>query len=223
MLSYRSFHPSHLCQQPVYTLGSVEHRLWEPLQCHVWKQVEAARKSMNFMNRVLEELTAGLFEGIPRSQDNKPDSVREGKGQSLEKDGDGFSVSLNVQHFSPEELRVKVFGRKVLVTGKHEKKCDDGSGSYSYKYEEFRREFQLPEDVDAEALQCCLSQDGRLKVQAPSLALPAVNERTVPINITSDMTTTPRLIPDQEAKKQESGRDVGNKKEGEPTDSKVFV
>ncbi|XP_059494725.1 heat shock protein 30-like [Stegostoma tigrinum] len=191
MLSYRSFHPSHLCQQPVYTLGSVEHRLWEPLQCNVWKQVEEARKSMNFMNRVLEELTAELFEGIPRSQDNKPDSVREGKGQSLEKDGDGFSVSLNVQHFSPEELRVKVFGRKVLVTGKHEAKFDDGSGSYSYKYEEFRREFQLPEDVDAEALQCCLSQDGRLNVQAPSLALPAVNEWTVPINITSDSNHSP--------------------------------
>ncbi|XP_059494733.1 heat shock protein 30-like [Stegostoma tigrinum] len=191
MLSYRSFHPSHLCQQPVYTLGSVEHRLWVPLQCHVWKEVEEARKSINFMNRVLEELTAEFFREVPRSQDNKPDTIGEGKGQSLEKDGDGFSVSLNVQHFSPEELRVKVFGRKVLVTGKHEAKCDDGSGSYSYKYEEFRREFQLPEDVDAEALQCCLSQDGRLNVQAPSLALPAVNERTVPINITSDSNHSP--------------------------------
>ncbi|XP_059494716.1 heat shock protein 30-like [Stegostoma tigrinum] len=219
MLSYRSFHPSHLCQQPVYTLGSVEHRLWEPLQCHVWKQVEERRKSMNFMNRVLEELTAEFFREVPRSQDKKPDTIGEGKVQSEEKDGDGFSVSLNVQRFSPEELRVKVFGRKVLVTGKHEAKCDDGSSSYSYKYEEFRREFQLPEDVDAEALQCCLSQDGRLKVQAPSLALPAVNERTVPINITSDTTTTPRLIPDQEAKKQESGRDVGIKKDGEHMDS----
>ncbi|XP_048449815.1 heat shock protein 30C-like isoform X4 [Rhincodon typus] len=206
MLSCRSFQPSRLCQQPVYTLGPVEHRLWEPLQCNVWKQVEEARKSMNFMNRVLEELTAEFFEQVPRTHDKISDNNREVKGQSKGKDGDDFSVSLNVQHFSPEELRVKVFGRKVLVSGKHEKKCDDGSGSYSYKYEEFRREFQLPEDVDAEALRCCLSQDGRLKVQAPSLALPAVNERTIPINITSDTTTTPRLIPDQEAKKQESGK-----------------
>ncbi|XP_048450712.1 heat shock protein 30C-like isoform X3 [Rhincodon typus] len=219
MLSYRSFHPSRLCQQPVYTLGPVEHRLWEPLQCNVWKQVEEARKSMNFMNRLLEELTAEFFREVPRTQDSKSDANGEGKRQSKDKEGDGFSVSLNVQHFSPEELRVKVFGRKVLVTGKHEKKCYDGSGSYRYNYEAFRREFQLPEDVNAEALRCCLSQDGRLKVQAPSLALPAVNERTVPINITSDTTTTPRLIPDQEAKKQESGKDVGNKKDDEQMDS----
>ncbi|XP_048416528.2 heat shock protein 30-like [Stegostoma tigrinum] len=218
MLSFRSFHPSRLCQQPVYTLGPVEHRLWEPLQCNVWKQVEEARRSMNFMNRVLE-LTAEFFGEVPKHQDNKSDANGERKRHSEDKDGDGFSVSLNVQGFPPEELRVNVFGRKVLVTGKHKKKCDDGSGSYSYKYEEFRREFQLPEGVDAEVLRCCLSQDGRLKVQAPSLALPAVNERTVPINITSDTTTTPRLIPDQEAKKQESGRDVGNKKDEEQMDN----
>ncbi|GCC46252.1 hypothetical protein chiPu_0030372 [Chiloscyllium punctatum] len=143
----------------------------------------------------------------------------EDKRQSENKDGDGFSVSLNVQHFSPEDLRVKVLGRKVLVTGKHEKKCDDGGGCYSYKYEEFRREFQLPEDVDAEALRCCLSQDGQLKVQAPRLALPSVNEWTIPINITSDTTTTPRLNPDQETEKQENGNDVVNKKDEEQVSS----
>ncbi|XP_060704880.1 heat shock protein 30A-like [Hemiscyllium ocellatum] len=152
MLSYRAFHPSRLCQQPVYTLAPVSHRLWEPLECNMWEQVEEARKGMNFINRVLEELTAEFFGEVQRIHENKSDANGEGKRQSEDKDGDGFSVSLNVQHFPPEDLRVKVFGRKVLVTGKHEKKCDDGSGCYSYKYEEFRREFQLPEDVDAEAL-----------------------------------------------------------------------
>ncbi|XP_072417188.1 heat shock protein 30C-like [Chiloscyllium punctatum] len=215
MLSYRPFHPSRLCQQPVYTLAPVAHRLWEPLECNRWEQVEDVRKSMKFINRVLEDLTAECFGEIARTRDNKSDANEEGKRQSEDKDGDGFSVSLNVQHFSPEDLRVKVFGRKVLVTGKHEKKCDGGSGCYSYKHEEFRREFQLPEDVDAEALRCCLSQDGRLKVQAPCLALPTVNERTVPINITSDTTTTPRLNPDHETEEQESGKDVGMKKDEE--------
>ncbi|XP_060704923.1 heat shock protein 30C-like [Hemiscyllium ocellatum] len=219
MLRYRAFHPSRLCQQPVYTLAPVSHRLWEPLECNMWEQVEEARKGMDFINRVLEDLTAECFGEIPRTRDNKSDANGEGKRQSEDKEGNRFSVSLNVQHFPPEDLRVKVFGRKVLVTGKHEKKCDDGSGCYSYKYEEFRREFQLPEDVDAEALRCCLSQDGQLKVQAPRLALPAVNERTFPINITSETTTTPRLNPDQETEKQESGKDVGMKKAEEQMSS----
>ncbi|XP_060704918.1 heat shock protein 30C-like [Hemiscyllium ocellatum] len=212
MLSYRAFHPSRLCQQPVYTLAPVSHKLWEPLECNMWEQVEEARKGMNFINRVLEEVIREFFREVPRIRDNRFGQNRKGNRLSGDKDGDGFSVSLNVQGFPPEDLRVKVFERKVLVTGKHEKKCDDGSGCYSYKYEEFRREFQLPEDVDAEALRCCLSQDGQLKVQAPRLALPAVNERTVPINITSVTTTTPRLNPDQETEKQESGKDMGNKK-----------
>ncbi|XP_043541445.1 heat shock protein 30C-like [Chiloscyllium plagiosum] len=173
MLSYRAFHPSRMCQQPVYTLAPVAHRLWEPLECNMWEQVEEARKGMKFIHRVLEEVIREFFREVPRIQDNRFGQNRKGNRLSEDKDGDGFSVSLNVQHFSPEELSVKVFERKVLVTGKHEKKCDDGSGCYSYKYEEFRREFQLPEDVDAEALRCCLSQDGRLKVQAPRLALPA--------------------------------------------------
>ncbi|XP_041029748.1 heat shock protein beta-11-like [Carcharodon carcharias] len=152
----------------------------------MWKLMEEARKSMNCMERVLEELTKEFWEEKPRNQNNKPDDNEEG--------------------FSPEELNVKVLGRKVLVTGKHEKKSDDGSSSSSYKYEEFRREFHLPEDVDAEALNCSLSQDGRLKVQAARLALPAVNEQTVPVNITSDTTTSPRLNPGQETQKLESGK-----------------
>ncbi|XP_041029639.1 heat shock protein beta-11-like [Carcharodon carcharias] len=206
MLSCRSFHTSRLCQQPVYTLWPVPYRVCEPLECNTWKQVKEARKSMNFMERVLEVLTKEFWEEKARNQDNRPDGNEEGKRLSEDKEGDGFSQSLDVQRFSPEELNVTVLGRKVLVTGKHEKKSDDGSGSSSYKYEEFRREFQLPEDVDAEALNCCLSQDGQLKVQAPRLALPAMNERIVPINITSDTTASPRLNPGQEAQKLESGK-----------------
>ncbi|XP_067825313.1 heat shock protein 30C-like [Heptranchias perlo] len=212
MLSCRAFHASRLCQQPVHTLWPVPHTVLEPFECNRWQQVEEARKSMNFLNQVLVELAKEFREERSRNQNNKPDDNDGDKRKSKEKDGDDFSLSLDVQRFSPEELKVKVLGRKVLVTGKHETKSDDGSGCYSYKYEEFRREFQLPEDVDPQALNCCLSQDGRLKVQAPRLALPAVNERTVPINITSDTTTTPRLNRGVETHKQESGE---NKTEAE--------
>ncbi|GCB71879.1 heat shock protein beta-11-like [Scyliorhinus torazame] len=212
MLSCRAFPPSRLCQQPVYTLWPVPHRGCQPLECNMWKLMEEARKSMIFMDQVLEELAKEFWEHKPRNQDSRPDDNKEGKRQSGDKDGDGFSLSLDVQQFSPEELMVKVLGRKVLVTGKHEKKSNAGRGSYSYRYEEFRREFQLPDDVDAEALNCCLSQDGRLKVEAPHLALPAGNERTVPIKILSDTTSTPQLNPVQEAQGQENGNLEVNKK-----------
>lgn len=37
-------------------------------------------------------------------------------------DQNGFTVQLNVKHFSPEELMVKVKGDYVVVEGKHEQK-----------------------------------------------------------------------------------------------------
>lgn len=37
-------------------------------------------------------------------------------------DQSGFSVQLDVKHFSPEELMVKVTGDYVVVEGKHEQR-----------------------------------------------------------------------------------------------------
>ncbi|XP_067825315.1 heat shock protein 30C-like [Heptranchias perlo] len=212
MLSCRAFHPTHLCQLPGLTLRPVPHSVFELLKDNMWKPVEEARKTMDWVH---EQLLRELLEERSKNQDNRPDDYEESKTQSEGQDRDGFSLSLDVQRFAPEELMVKVLGRKMLVTGKHETKSDDGSGCYSYNYEELRREFQLPEDVDPQALNCCLSQDGQLKVQAPRLALPAVNEQTVPSNITSDTTITPRPNSGKEPQRQNSGKPEGNKKEAE--------
>ncbi|XP_055512989.1 heat shock protein 30C-like [Leucoraja erinacea] len=211
MLSCRTFLPSRRWQQPVHTLWSAPLAVFEPLEWPAWEQAVEARPGTNFMERVVEELAREFRGERARNEKQRADAGGEVHGETVDKGGDGFSLSLDVPRFSPEELKVKVLGRKVLVTGKHEKKSEDGSGSYSYKYEEFRREFQLPEDVDAEALNCCLSQDGRLKVRAPRLALPAADERGVPINVASDTTTSPRLNPGGEAQEQENGNAVGNK------------
>lgn len=37
-------------------------------------------------------------------------------------DQNGFTVQLDVKHFSPEELMVKVTGDYVVVEGKHEQR-----------------------------------------------------------------------------------------------------
>ncbi|XP_072927986.1 heat shock protein beta-11-like [Hemitrygon akajei] len=206
MLSCRTCQTSRLFQQPVHTLWPVPLTVFEPLECNVWKQVEEMRKGMNFMERIFEELAKEFWGERPRIRAG----AEGGQNGTVDKSGDGFSVSLDVPRFSPEELKVKVLGRKVLVTGKYEKKSDDGSGSYSYRLEEFRREFQLPEGVDAQSVKCCLTQDGVIKVQAPRLALTAVDERIVPINSESDTASSPRQNPGEEAQENESGAAEGN-------------
>ncbi|XP_072927663.1 heat shock protein beta-11-like [Hemitrygon akajei] len=209
MRNRRPSHPSCLCQQPGNTPWPSLFTRVDPFELTAWKQIEQMRKGMNFIDRAVEGVAKQSWNESAIIQ--RPGADHQGdQGGSVDKSGGNFSVSLDVSRFSPEELKVKVLGRKVLVTGKYEKKSDDGSGSYSYRLEEFRREFQLPEGVDAESVKCCLTQDGVLKVQAPRLALTAVDERIVPINSESDTASSPRQNPGEEAQENESGAAEGN-------------
>ncbi|XP_063815491.1 heat shock protein beta-11-like [Pseudophryne corroboree] len=97
----------------------------------------------------------------------------------------GFVLSLGVQDLTPQELTVKLLGRKLLVTGVKETKNDDGKGSFSYKCQIFRKEADLPQDVRAEDMSCTITTDGQLRIEAPWKTMPAVEERTVPIQLTA--------------------------------------
>uniref|UniRef100_A0A8C4T5W5 SHSP domain-containing protein n=1 Tax=Erpetoichthys calabaricus TaxID=27687 RepID=A0A8C4T5W5_ERPCA len=91
-----------------------------------------------------------------------------------------FSATLEVEDFNPEELTVKQVGRKVVLSGKKEKKEESEGGSYSYRYQEFRRELEVPDEVNPEELSCSLN-NGQLRIEVPRMALPSVPERVVPI------------------------------------------
>uniref|UniRef100_A0A8D0BBQ2 SHSP domain-containing protein n=1 Tax=Salvator merianae TaxID=96440 RepID=A0A8D0BBQ2_SALMN len=94
----------------------------------------------------------------------------------LEKDK--FSVLLDVKHFSPEELSVKVVGDHIEVHAKHEERPDE----HGYISREFHRRYLIPKGVDPAAIVSALSPDGVLSITAPTAqALPAA-ERTIPIS-----------------------------------------
>ncbi|XP_018414339.1 PREDICTED: heat shock protein beta-11-like [Nanorana parkeri] len=101
----------------------------------------------------------------------------------------GFVLCLGVQDFCPEELTVKVLGRKLLVTGAKETKNQDGKGSYSYKCQIFRKETDLPQEVKAEDISCTLTTEGQLRIEAPWKTMRAVEERTVPIQLSAPQGT----------------------------------
>uniref|UniRef100_A0A8C0Y8G7 SHSP domain-containing protein n=1 Tax=Cyprinus carpio carpio TaxID=630221 RepID=A0A8C0Y8G7_CYPCA len=82
------------------------------------------------------------------------------------KEGSGFSLTLDTKDFCPEELSVRQVDRKLHVSGKSEKKHEDGKGSYSYRTQEFRRVFDLPQGVNPEAVTCSMA-GGKLYIQAP--------------------------------------------------------
>ncbi|XP_038609862.1 alpha-crystallin B chain [Tachyglossus aculeatus] len=92
----------------------------------------------------------------------------------LEKDK--FSVNLDVKHFSPEDLKVKVLGDVIEVHGQHEERQDE----HGFISREFHRKYRLPADVDPLAITSSLSSDGVLSVTGPRKQA-AGPERTIPI------------------------------------------
>ncbi len=90
-----------------------------------------------------------------------------------------YQVSLDMRHFDPSEISVKMDKDSLQITGKREKKSDDGH----YIYREYVQHFSVPENVKAEELKCQLDNKGYLKMEAP-LKVPQVEEnkeRSIPI------------------------------------------
>ncbi|NWT31234.1 HSPBB protein, partial [Cardinalis cardinalis] len=157
-------------------LGTVR-TLWphaETIFTELQQEMEKAREFMSSFEQLLSNHGALAMEHSPSSSM----SLSQSSG-----DGNGFSVCQDVKNFAPEELSVKVVGRKVVLVGQKETQNVDEKGSFSYKYEVLKREWDVPEEVDAEALTCSLSKDGQLLIEAPKLALPAAPERSVPIQV----------------------------------------
>ncbi|XP_042333782.1 heat shock protein 30-like [Sceloporus undulatus] len=95
-----------------------------------------------------------------------------------------FAVTQDMAGFDPQELVVKLIGEKVVLTGKKATQTPDGP----FRYEIFRREWDVPETIDRERLSCSISSDGELRIEAPS-ADPAM--RTVPITVNREENSAP--------------------------------
>ncbi|XP_042215095.1 alpha-crystallin B chain-like [Homarus americanus] len=97
-----------------------------------------------------------------------------------------FTMSLDVQQFKPEELKVRVVEGVVEVEGKHEQRPDE-HGTIS---RHFVRKYTLPEDVLTDMVGSSLSPDGVLTIEAPKKPVepPQPAQRDVPIRKTEEPT-----------------------------------
>ncbi|XP_043965400.1 alpha-crystallin A chain [Gambusia affinis] len=95
-------------------------------------------------------------------------------------DKDKFTVYLDVKHFSPDELSVKVTDDYLEIQGKHGERQDD----HGYISREFHRRYRLPTLVDQSAITCTLSTDGLLTLTGPKLSGGSESgrgERSIPV------------------------------------------
>ncbi|XP_041742963.1 heat shock protein 30-like [Coregonus clupeaformis] len=196
--------------------------------CSLWPEVQPLFCQRDLLQRnMLElksrlELMEKLQQHIFEEMDYVPASVViQPVSYTLEKEGEGFALTLETKDFSPEELSVKQVGRKLRVSGKTEKKPDEMEGSYSYRCQEFRQEFYLPEGVNPETVTCSLDHDGKLHIEAPKNPLSAeeeVTERVVPINCSMDVKTPQFLSSQTEDSTTEGSTTEDSTTEGSTTD-----
>ncbi|XP_028829518.1 heat shock protein beta 9-like [Denticeps clupeoides] len=193
MICHRAFQPTMSpfmdFQWPVRSLWPETRPLFFQMEQDMMRHMQEMRQNLEFMERLHQKIFDEIDQGSTTSV-FKPISFK------VAKEGDQFALTLDTKDFSPEELSVKQVGRRLRVSGKTEKKQDDGKGSYSYRCQEFRQEFDLPDGVDPDAVSCSLAS-GQLLIKAPKETLPEGNERVVPIKFAPALKNTETEKPDE--------------------------
>uniref|UniRef100_A0A7E4V186 SHSP domain-containing protein n=1 Tax=Panagrellus redivivus TaxID=6233 RepID=A0A7E4V186_PANRE len=93
---------------------------------------------------------------------------------------DSLSVSLDVSAYAPEDLKVSVVGRYIVVEAKHPEKADE----LGLIARSFTRKFLMPKNSDPEAVASNLSSDGLLTITVtPPKPKEVSPNRTIPIKI----------------------------------------
>ncbi|KAJ0171119.1 hypothetical protein K1T71_013318 [Dendrolimus kikuchii] len=114
---------------------------------------------------------------IPRFKTWWPKDVRR---PSMIAEKDKWSINVDVQHFAPDEISVKIANGFIVIEGKHEEKQDE----HGFVSRQFVRRFKLPEDSNPDVVESRLSSDGVLTIVAPKKTDLPQGERSVPITHT---------------------------------------
>ncbi|KAL0162859.1 hypothetical protein M9458_042255, partial [Cirrhinus mrigala] len=160
----RCFAQAHFSLTSAHSWTSIGQPLFFQIEQEMMRHMQEMRHNLEFMERLHQRIFDEIDHVSPMTT-FKPISFQIGK------EGSHYALMLDTKDFSPEEL------------GKTEKKQDDGKGSFSYRCQEFRQEFDLPEGVNPEMVTCSLN-NGQLQIQAPKEASAVSNERVVPITYT---------------------------------------
>ena len=110
--------------------------------------------------------------------------IIEGLKHVEEKEDDGkFETKLDVSGFKPEEIKIQLHGKELIVSGK--RTLEDGRANRSRG---FSHRVLLPEDVDVSSVRSHLSKDGLLMVEASRDPALLPRERAVDVLLETNET-----------------------------------
>lgn len=91
-----------------------------------------------------------------------------------------FTIRVNTQNISPQEITVKTEGNCVVIHGKH---AEDLEGRGYHVQREFTRRYELPDDVDPDTAKCDLMDNGDLAIEATRRESPKVQDKPVTVEV----------------------------------------
>ncbi|CRL00023.1 CLUMA_CG013311, isoform A [Clunio marinus] len=107
------------------------------------------------------------------------DISRQDSGSTVNVEKDKFTVVLDVQQFTPDEISVKTNDKFIIIEGKHEEKKDE----HGLISRHFVRKYIIPPNYKQENVSSTLSSDGILTITATNPATQASSQdmRSVPV------------------------------------------
>ncbi|KPI95194.1 hypothetical protein RR46_12198 [Papilio xuthus] len=103
---------------------------------------------------------------------------------------DKFEIILSVKRFKPDELKIKVKNRYIIVEGKHKEEGDDKR----FMTNHFVQRFVLPPGSKPEEVTAVLTENNKLSISAPKHELPPPPpEREVPIEVRAPEVKTEKI------------------------------
>lgn len=99
-------------------------------------------------------------------------------GSTIENEKGNYKITLDVKHFRPSDISVKVTETEIIVEGKHEERQD----SHGFISRQFKRRYPLPSHCPAENVTSSMSSDGILIIMAAKKSSNET-EKIVPIKM----------------------------------------
>ncbi|KAM3722315.1 Small heat shock protein [Dirofilaria immitis] len=133
--------------------------------------IERRRTVGGLMNQLLEDFDDSLqpFWDYATANQNSFGEIVDDK--------ENFGIQLDVSHFRPEELTVKMQDETLYVEGHHEER-NDQHGSVE---RHFIRKYTIPETVLQNSLESQLSDQGILRITAKKKAIESPKVKNIPI------------------------------------------
>lgn len=119
-----------------------------------------------------------IYDPVPRYHKPWINFFHRHNDDAITTDKDNFNITINVHHYKPEEIIVKVLGRIVIVEAKHEEKPDEDD-----IWRQSTRRYLLPDLADVDQVSATMSSDGILTITTPLKERTEPKERVIKIEL----------------------------------------